>query len=179
MDYVKDIGAGKNIPDEINVVVEMPLGSNNKYEYDAEGGYFSLDRTLYSPFYFVHEYGFIPQSAGGDGDALDVILLASRPTFPGCVVKARPIGVLVMSDEEGIDNKIIAAPMAKIDPRFKDINTIDDVNDHLKQEILHFFSDYKKLEKEKYKHVKVEGFEGIEKAKELIKEAVEKYKNNQ
>lgn len=178
MDYIKDIPAGKNVPDEINVVVEIPLHSNNKYEYDAEGKYFMLDRTAYSPFYFVHEYGFMPQTAGGDGDPLDIVLLASRPTFPGCVVKARPIGVLVMRDEAGIDNKIIAVPMPKVDPRFKHINILDDVEDHLKQEMLLFWSDYKKLEKEKYEHVKVDGFDSVERAKELIKEAVEKYKNN-
>lgn len=177
MNYVKDISAGKNVPEEINVVVEIPLGSNNKYEYDAEGGYFSLDRTSYSPFYRIDEYGFIPQTAGGDGDPLDVCLLATRPTFTGCVVKARPIGVLVMRDEEGIDNKIIAVPISKVEPRFKHINIIDDVPEHFKQEMLHYWSDYKKLEKEKYEHVKVEGFESLEKAKELIKEAVEKYKN--
>lgn len=177
MDYIKDISAGKNPPDEINVVVEIPLHSNNKYEYDAEGRYFSLDRTGYSPFYTVFEYGFMPQSAGGDGDPLDIILLATRPTFPGCVIKARPIGVMGMSDEEGIDNKIVAVPVPKVEPRFKHINNINDVEDHLKQEILHFWSEYKKLEKEKYEHVKVDGFDGIEKAKELIKEAVEKYKS--
>lgn len=176
MDYIKDIPAGKNVPDEINVVVEIPLGSNNKYEYDAEGKYFSLDRTGYSPFYMVSEYGFMPQTAGGDGDPLDVILLATRPTFPGCVVKAHPIGVMIMRDEEGIDNKIIAAPVPKVEPRLKHINSIEDMNEHLKEEILHYYSEYKRLEKGKYEHVKVEGFEGLEKAKELIKEAVEKFK---
>lgn len=176
MNYLKDISAGKNVPDEINVVVEIPLGSNNKYEYDDEGGYFTLDRTSFSPFYRVNEYGFMPQTAGEDGDPLDIELLATRPTFPGCVVKARPIGVLVMRDEAGIDNKIITVPVSKVEPRFKHINTIDDVPEHLKEEMLHFWSDYKKLEKEKYKHVKVEGFEGVERAKELIKEAVERYK---
>ncbi|MFH1656925.1 MAG: inorganic diphosphatase [bacterium] len=175
MNLYKDIPAGSNPPEEINVVIDIPKGSSSKFEYDEEKGYFALDRVLYSPLIYPFEYGFIPQTHSEDGDSLDVILLATYPTFPGCVIKARPIGVLLMSDEAGGDNKIIAVPVDKVDPRFKEIKDITDVGEHLKKEIELFMQDYKKLEVEKYKHVKVEGYAGKEKAKELIVAASEKY----
>jgi len=126
--------------------------------------------------FYPFEYGFIPQTASEDGDSLDVILLTTFPTFSGCVIKARPIGILLMKDEEGTDNKIIAVPSEKVDPRFKEVQDIDNLNEHQKKEIKNFFEDYKKLETEKYKYVKVEGFEKKEKAKEIIKKAIEKYR---
>jgi inorganic pyrophosphatase len=171
----KDIPPGENPPEKINVVIDIPKGQNNKFEYKEEG-YFSLDRVLFSPFFFPFEYGFIPQTASEDGDSLDVILLTTYPTFPGCVIKARPIGVLLMKDEAGTDNKIVAVPVEKVDPNFKEIKKIEDVGEHLKKEIKVFFEDYKKLEKEKYKHVKVEGFAGLEEAKKIIEKGVKNYK---
>lgn len=174
----KEIPSGENPPEKINVLVDIPKGERNKFEYNEEKGYFELDRVLYSPLFFPFEYGCIPQTASKDGDSLDVVLLITYPTFPGCVIKARPIGVLLMEDEEGIDNKIIAVPDDKVDPRFKEIKDIRDLGQHLKAEIELFFSDYKKLEKEKYKHVKIGGWDGIEKAKKIIKEAVESYANS-
>jgi len=172
----KDIPAGENLPEEINVVVDIPKGGANKYEYNEENGYTELDRVLFSPMFYPFEYGFIPQTASEDGDSLDVILLTTFPTFSGCVIKARPIGILLMKDEEGTDNKIIAVPSEKVDPRFKEVQDIDNLNEHQKKEIKNFFEDYKKLETEKYKYVKVEGFEKKEKAKEIIKKAIEKYR---
>jgi len=171
----KELPSGENPPEQINVVVDIPRGSRNKYEYQEKEGYFRLDRTNYSPFFEPFEYGFIPQTVSEDGDSLDVVLLTTYPTFPGCVVSARPIGVLLMKDEEGVDNKIVAVPLEKVDPRFKEIQKIEDLGDHLKQEIEVFFADYKKLEKEKYKFVKVEGWRGVKEAKEIIKKAIEKY----
>ena len=175
----KNILPGDKIPEEINVVVDIPRGSSNKYEYNEEGGYTELDRVLYSPMFYPFEYGFIPQTASEDGDSLDVALLITYPTFSGCVIKARPIGVLLMEDEEGTDNKIIAVPIDKVDPRFKEIRTISDLGEHIKKEIEVFFSDYKKLEKEKYKFVKVGGWQGIEAAMEVIEKAVKRYKEKQ
>lgn len=172
----RDLPAGPNPPQEINVVVDIPKGGSNKYEYQEKGGYFQLDRVLYSPLFYPFEYGFIPQTASEDGDSLDVVLLTTFPTFPGCLIKARPIGVLLMKDEQGIDNKIVALPLEKVDPRFKEIQKIEDIDEHLKKEIEVFFKDYKKLETEKYKFVKVEGWQGVEVAQEIIKKAVEKYK---
>ena len=176
MNLYKDLPAGSNPPEEINVVVDLSRGSANKYEYDEEKGCIKLDRVLYSAMVYPFDYGFIPQTSSEDGDSLDVILLTSYPTIPGCLVKARPIGLLLMKDEEGVDNKIIAVPIDKVDPRFKEIQDIEDLKEHQKKEIKNFFEDYKKLETEKYKHVKVEGFEKKEKALEIIKRAIEKYK---
>ncbi len=171
----KDIPAGENPPEQINIVIDIPKGSGNKYEYEEDKGYFKLDRTLYSPMFFPFEYGFIPQTISEDGDSLDVVLLTTYPTFSGCVISARPIGVLLMEDEAGIDNKIVAVPSEKVDPRFGEIQKTEDLGEHLKKEIETFFADYKKLEKEKYKFVKIKGWKGTEKAKEIIKKAVEKY----
>ena len=106
----KDISSGGNLPDEINVIVEVPKNSSNKYEYDEEKGNFKLDRIIHSPLFFPFEYGFIPQTLSEDGDALDIVLLATFPTFVGCLVKAIPVGVLLMEDEKGVDHKIIAVP---------------------------------------------------------------------
>ena len=175
LNLFKDLPAGENPPEDCNVVVDIPRGCSNKYEYQEGEGFFKLDRVLFSPFFYPFEYGFIPQTLSEDGDSLDVILLTTFPTFPGCVVKARPIGVLFMRDEEGVDNKIIAVPAEEVDPRFKEIQDIGDIAEHLKKEIKNFFEDYKKLETEKYEHVKVEEFEGREKAKEIIEKAVKKY----
>ncbi len=175
MNLLKDILAGDNLPNEINVVIEIPKGSANKYEYNEKQGYFELDRTLYSPIRFPFEYGSIPQTLSEDNDPLDVALLASSPTFSGCVVNATPIGLLLMEDEAGIDNKIIAVPNEKLDPRFKEIKDVKDLPEHLKKEIQEFFETYKRLEPNKF--VKITGWEGKEKAMEIIKEAVKRYRD--
>jgi len=175
MNLLKDISCGKNPPEEINVVVEIPKGSNNKYEIDEGIGAIFLDRTLYGPQTFPFEYGFMPQTKSEDGDPLDIVLLASRPTFPGCVVKSRPVGMIYMEDEAGIDNKIIAVPIEKIDPRFKEIQNAEDLPEHQKKEFQNFFETYKLLEPNKF--VKITGWDTADKAKEIIKRSVEKYKN--
>lgn len=172
----KEISPGKNPPHQINIIIDIPKGEKNKYEYREEEGYFELDRVLYSPFFFPFEYGFIPQSASEDGDSLDVVLLTAYSTFPGCLIKARPIGVLLMEDEKGIDNKIIAVPLEEIDPRFKEIRSTEDLGEHLKKEIEVFFADYKKLEKGKY--VKIKGWVGTEKAKNLIEKGIRAYQES-
>ena len=169
----KDISPGDNPPEEINVMIDIPKGCSNKYEYKEEKGCFELDRVIYSPIFFPFEYGFIPQTSSEDGDGLDVVLLLTYPTFSGCLIKARPIGVLLMEDEKGIDHKIVAVPLEKIDPRFKNIKDIEDINEHLKKEIKVFFEDYKKLEKDKF--VKIKGWEKADKAKEIIEKAIKKY----
>lgn len=171
----KDISSGDNLPDEINVIVEVPKNSSNKYEYNEEKGNFELDRIIHSPLFFPFEYGFIPQTLSEDGDALDIVLLATFPSFTGCLVKAVPVGILLMEDEKGVDHKIIAVPSEKIDPHFKGIKDIEDINQHLKKEIEVFFEDYKKLEKDKF--VKIKGWEKVEKAKEIIIKASEKYES--
>lgn len=177
IDLYKDLPAGEKAPEEINVVVEIPYGSSNKYEYDEEKGYFKLDRILHSAMFFPYEYGFIPQTESKDGDPLDVMLLTTCPTFPGCVIKARPVGVIYMEDEEGIDNKIIAVPLHKVNPNFENIKDVSDLNEHTKDVIKVFLEDYKKLEKAKYKFVKVKNWDNRSQAIKIIKEAMEDYKS--
>lgn len=172
----KDLPAGEKVPDQINVVVDIPSGSSNKYEYNQDKGYFILDRIIHSPMFYPFEYGFIPQTKSEDGDSLDVVLLTTYATFPGCVISARPIGVLYMQDEKGLDNKIVAVPLANVDPHFKDTKDIGDLDEHSRDVIKVFMEDYKKLEKEKYKFVKVKGWGSREKAMRLINKAVESYK---
>jgi len=174
MNLFKDVPCGKNPPEEINVVVEIPKGSVNKYEIDEESGAIFLDRTLYSAQFYPYNYGFIPQTRSEDGDSLDIVLLTG-PVFSGCVVKSRPIGVILMEDEGGIDNKVLAVPVEKVDPRFKEIQDIKDLSEHQKKEIQEFFETYKNLEKDKW--VKITGWEGKEKAMEIITKAIEKYKS--
>ncbi|MCD6500662.1 inorganic diphosphatase [bacterium] len=175
MNLFKDISPGSNPPNEINVVIDIPKGSSNKYEYNEKGGYFILDRVLYSSVFFPFEYGFIPKTLSEDGDPLDVVLLTTYPTFSGCMIASRPIGVVLMEDEAGEDNKIIAVPQEKIDPRFKKIQGVKDLPEHLRKEIQEFFETYKKLEPGKF--VKVKNWGDKEKAEELIKKAIERYAN--
>lgn len=163
-------------PDEFNVVVDIPRGSSNKYEYDEEGGYFALDRAVHHQMFFPFDYGFIPQTHAGDGDATDVCLLLTNPTFSGCVVKARPIGMIKTSDQDGEDAKIIAVPVSKLDPRFDEIEKIDDLSKHAQEELLIFFKEIKKLEKAKYDKVTIHGFGDVKDAKEEIKNSMEAYK---
>lgn len=154
----------------IKVFVEIPKFSRQKFEFDEESQRIKLDRTLYSPIYFPFEYGFILDTKGEDGDPLDCVLISSFPTFPGCLVEAEPIGLLEMEDEAGIDNKILARPIDKIDPRLKHIRDIKDLPEHWKAEIREFFESYKKLEPGKW--VKLREFKGKEEAEKLIKKSL-------
>ena len=157
---------------KIDVFVEIPKGSQQKYELDEELGVIKLDRTLYGPMHFPFEYGYIKGTMGEDNDPLDAVLLSSFPTFPGCLVEAEPVGVLEMEDEAGIDHKIIAVPQEKIDPRFKEIKDIGDLPSHLKKEIKEFFENYKNLEPDKW--VKLKDFKSKEDAEKMIEDARER-----
>ncbi len=168
----KEISPGEKTPDVVNVVVENCKGTSNKFEYDHEEGVFKLDRVLYSAVYWPFDYGFIPQTWHEDEDPVDVVLLTTHPTFPGCVVKARPIGVILMEDEAGIDDKVIAVPVK--DPRFEHIKSVDDIPPHCKREMQEFFESYKRLEPGKF--VKFKEFQGVEKAREIIQKAIESFK---
>jgi inorganic pyrophosphatase len=141
--------------DVIEVYVEIPKGSRNKYEYDKERKVMRLDRRLLSATTYPADYGFIPETLGEDGDALDALVLMDEPTFPGCLVRARPVGVFWMEDEKGADAKIICLPDR--DPLWDRINEIEDLPDVLLAEIEHFFDVYKTLERKK---VATAGFEG-------------------
>lgn len=173
MNLYHNLSPGENPPEEINVIVDIPKGSSNKYEYNEQKGYFELDRVLYSPLFYPFDYGFVPQTISEDGDPLDVLILTSFPTFSGCCIKARPIALLLMEDEEGIDPKIIAAPKEKVDPRFQEIQDLPNLSEHLKKEVQEFFEVVKRLEPGKF--VKILGWEGKEKAKEIIQKAISRY----
>lgn len=159
-----------------HVVIDLPKGSSNKFEYDEEGGYFKLDRVLHSQMFYPFDYGFIPQTHSDDGDAIDVCLLVTYPTFPGCVVKARAIGMIKTADEKGGDNKIIAVPISKVDPRFDEMKSIEDLPAHVREELLLHFKEIKKLEKAKYDKVVISGFGTAEEAQAEIERAIGAYK---
>ena len=156
--------------ENINVFVEIAKGSQNKYEYEKEG-YFKLDRVLFSPLHYPGDYGFVPQTLALDGDPLDALVLMQIPTFPGCVIKARPIGVLKMIDSGDEDHKILCVPVK--DPRMSDFHDIKDINQHVLKEIAHFFQVYKELEGKK---VEIKGWEDMKTAKKIIRESIDRYK---
>jgi inorganic pyrophosphatase len=153
--------------DPIEVVVEIPSGSRNKYEYDHVRQRFVLDRVLYSSVHYPCDYGFIEGSMADDGDPLDVLVVIAEPTFPGCVVRARPIGVLDMADEKGHDYKILA--VAHDDPRWEGADALEDVSPHRLREIENFFETYKTLEN---RPTDVNGWLGVEEAWRIIDAAM-------
>lgn len=140
--------------------VEIPRGSRNKYEYDHEAGVMRLDRRLFTATTYPADYGFVPQTLSGDGDPLDALVLVEDPTFPGCVVEGRPVGLLWMQDEAGPDAKIICVPSTE--PRWKEVNDLRDLPEELLEEIKHFFDVYKALEPGK--NSSTAGFEGAKAA---------------
>ncbi len=144
----------------VDVVIEIPTGSRNKYEYDHDHHVIRLDRRLFTATTYPADYGFVPETLAGDGDPLDALVLVADPTFPGCVVRARILGMFSMHDEKGVDAKLIC--VLEHDPQWDGAHDIDDVPSHLRNEISHFFSIYKDLEPEK--STQVEGFAGRERA---------------
>lgn len=126
------------------MVVEIPKGSTNKYEYDCELGVFKLNRTLYSPVHYPADYGFIPGTCAPDGDPLDILSMTDEPSFPGCLVEVRPIGVLNMIDQQQIDQKVVAVPNRN--PRYEEMHRLDQLFPHVRREFEHFFNIYKELE---------------------------------
>ena len=158
------------IPDKINVVIEIPFGSNIKYEVDKDSGSVVVDRVLYSAMFFPANYGFIPNTLAKDGDPVDILVLNEYPLQAGSVIKCRAIGVLIMEDEAGMDEKILAVPDSKIDPTFKDIQSLEDLPKAKLDKIKNFFETYKMLEPNKW--VKIKDFASKEQAAAIIKEAV-------
>lgn len=148
--------------------VEIPRGSRNKYEWDPVRGV-RLDRVLYSPLHYPADYGFLEDTLAEDGDHLDVLVFTFEPTFPGCLVEVRPIGVLDMRDEKGRDQKILAVPVA--DPRFDEVTELQGVPAHFLREVEHFFAVYKELER---KPVEIYGWAGAQAAWRLVEEAQER-----
>ena len=150
--------------------VEVPRGSRNKYEIDPIGGGIRLDRVLYSPLHYPADYGFIKDTLAEDGDHLDVLIFTYEPTFPGCLVEVRPIGVLDMRDEKGVDQKVLAVPVG--DPRFEGVTDLDHVPPHFLKEVQHFFTVYKTLEQ---KPVEIYGWANAEEAWRLLGEAQRRF----
>lgn len=170
MNILHDITAGKKVPDEINVIIEIPKHSKNKYEIDKETGLIKLDRVMHTAQDYPFDYGFVPQTHWHDGDPLDVVLLTTHPLHPGILVVARPVAVVHMVDAGDRDEKIIAVPVS--DPRFSEVKDLADINPHTLKELEHFFLTYKKLQN---KEVDITSVEGVEAAKKAILEACELY----
>ncbi|WP_456431833.1 inorganic diphosphatase [Nitratifractor sp.] len=170
---ISKIGPGEN-PDAVKAIIEVPYGSNVKYELDKESGAIEVDRVLYSAMFYPANYGFVPETLSDDGDPADVLVISDYTLYPGSVIKCRLIGVLMMEDESGIDEKLIAVPADKIDPTYKSIREIDDLPEHTLARIKNFFETYKMLEPNKW--VKVTGYKGKKEAEAILAKAIENYK---
>lgn len=173
MDIWHDIPSGDNTPDEMNVIVEIPKGSQNKYEFDKDLGVLKLDRVLFSPMHYPGDYGMVPQTLAEDGDPLDALVLVSFPTYPGTLINARPIGVLHMQDDGEGDDKILCVPVDDI--RAEDMKDVSDIPAAVRQEIAHFFQVYKELEGKK---VVIGGWDDASHAKQIVKDCITRYKES-
>ena len=170
------ISIGDNPPDEINVIIEVPLGGQPiKYEMDKEAGTLVVDRFLYTPMAYPGNYGFVPHTLSEDGDPIDVLVANTRPLVPGCVISCRPIGVLVMEDDSGQDEKIIAVPAPKTTRRYDTFKNYSDLPEITREQIVHFFEHYKDLEFGKW--VKIGDWLPVDEAKRMIVEAIERAKH--
>jgi inorganic pyrophosphatase len=168
----KDVKIGEKVPELIRAIVEIPKGSKNKYELDLEMDVIFLNRVLFSPLEYPYDYGHIPETLAEDGDSLDILVISDEGTFPGCVLEARPIGVLDMEDEKGRDEKILA--VSARDPRYQEIQDLKDLAPHRLLEIEHFFAVYKTLEDKK---TSIIGWRQAKEAKKLILKSWENYKS--
>ncbi|ACZ37648.1 inorganic diphosphatase [Sphaerobacter thermophilus] len=157
----------------VDALIEIPAGSRNKYEFDEKAGRIRLDRVLYTSVHYPTDYGFIPDTLAPDGDHLDILVVTYEPTFPGCLVEARPIGGLDMEDEKGSDFKVLAVPA--VDPRFASTRTLEDLDPHWLREIETFFATYKLLEP---KHTEVLGWHPVEEAWGVIEAAQRTYRSS-
>ena len=172
MDLSK-IAAGRNPPKDINVLIEIPVGGVPvKYEIDKASGSLFVDRFLHTAMYYPGNYGFIPQTLSEDGDPADVLVIAPVPVVPGAVIRCRPVGALVMKDQAGPDEKILAVPVDALHPFYENVRSYTDLPVILCDQIAHFFSHYKDLEKDKW--TDVGEWIGVEAAERLIVEAIER-----
>jgi inorganic pyrophosphatase len=165
-----DIDPGPDSPEIVRTIIEIPKNSSNKYEYDGTLGVFRLDRALYSPMHYPGDYGFIPGTLAEDGDPLDILVLVNEPSFTGCMMETRPVGILHMVDQTENDEKILAVPNRN--PRFESIHTIDQVFPHTRKEIEYFFSIYKELQGVK---TEIKGWGDPREARKTIQEARQNY----
>ncbi len=171
------IPVGENPPHEVNVVIEIPQGGAPvKYEIDKESGAMFVDRFLHTAMFYPANYGFIPHTLSEDGDPVDCLVVSPTPVATGVVVRARPIGALLMEDEKGIDEKIIAVPTDKLHPFYKRVGSYRDLPEIVIEQIAHFFAHYKDLEKGKW--VRIMGWDGPQRAAEMIVEGIERAKSD-
>lgn len=168
-----NLSSGPQPPDIVYAVVEVPKGSRNKYEYSKRAGVIKLDRVLYSPLHYPGDYGFIPQSFFEDGDPMDILVMMNEPTFPGCVIEARPVGMFKMIDKGEPDYKVLAVPST--DPNFDDYRDLDDLPQHFPKEVGHFFMVYKQLQGTE---VQNEGWVGADEAKKAIMASLALYRKD-
>ncbi|MEM6780812.1 MAG: inorganic diphosphatase [Pseudomonadota bacterium] len=169
------ITMGANAPEEVNAIIENPMGGDPvKYELDKETGLMVVDRFLHTAMYYPGNYGFIPQTLSDDGDPVDILVVGRTPVMPGAVLPARPVGVLVMEDESGMDEKIIGVPIPKLHPYFDNVDDYEMLRPILREQIEHFFTHYKDLEKGKWS--KTIRWGDAEEAKKLILEGIERLK---
>lgn len=169
-----NLAAGKQVPDDINVVIEIQSNSHPiKYELDKDSGMVMVDRFIGTSMFYPCEYGFVPHTLSEDGDPVDVLVVSPYPLFPGAVISCRPVGMLQMTDESGKDAKILAVPVDKLTPRYKNVQSPQDLSKELLDSIEHFFRHYKDLESGKW--VKIDGWLGVDAAKKEILASVKRF----
>lgn len=171
------IATGNNPPDDVNVIIEVPIGGQPiKYEMDKEAGALFVDRFLYTSMRYPGNYGFVPHTLSGDGDPIDVLVCNTRELVPGCVINVRPIGVLIMEDNAGEDEKIIAVPSPQITKRYEKVFNYTDLPQITLEQVSHFFEHYKDLEPGKW--VKIGGWYDATRARQMIIDAIERAKKS-
>lgn len=177
MTILNHVTPGRDVPHDINVVVEIPTQSGPvKYEVDKESGMLCVDRFLATSMFYPCNYGYMPCTLSEDGDPVDVLVFTPAPLLSGSIIRCRPIGVLKMTDEHGPDSKVLAVPLDKLTPLYRDVKTHEDLPAQILATIRHFFEHYKDLEEGKW--VKVEGWDGPEAAKKEIVSSVNRYKES-
>lgn len=171
---ISKIPAGDNPPEDINVVIEVPQHADPvKYELDKASGALFVDRFMHTPMHYPANYGFVPNTLSEDGDPVDVLVVTTIPLISGCVINCRPVGVLLMEDEKGLDAKVLAVPTSKLKPVYEHVQGPEDLPAFLLDQIQHFFEHYKDLEPGKW--VKVVGWRGMEEAKQEVRDSIARY----
>jgi len=171
---LKDLAPAKSVPDDINVIIEIPAQAGMiKYEMEKTSGFLTVDRFMPTAMYYPANYGFVPNTLSGDGDPVDVLVITPVPVQPGSLIRARAIGVLNMEDESGPDRKVLALPIKKICMQLAHIEKLEDVPEILRKSIVHFFEQYKTLEPGKW--VKISGWEGVKAAQQEIEESIRRF----
>ncbi|MBK1691231.1 inorganic diphosphatase [Ectothiorhodospira mobilis] len=171
---IDKIPAGKDVPNDINVIIEIPAqASPVKYEVDKDSGALLVDRFMATPMFYPCNYGFVPHTLSDDGDPVDVLVMSPHPLLSGSVIRCRPVGMLHMTDEAGEDAKLLAVPVSKLSPEYDGIQGPDDVSPLLLEQIRHFFEHYKELEPNKW--VKVQGWDGADAARAEIESSIRRF----